>query len=77
MKTITVKCHFSGKYLVPEEHVDLPLNEPLVARIKIKKAQRKQRCKKVILGLLRGQVWESPDCWQKMMLVPDPDCPLK
>ena len=28
-----IRCHFDGKVLVPDEPVDLPINQPLVAHV--------------------------------------------
>jgi hypothetical protein len=30
---ITVRCHFDGKSLIPDEPVDLPTDQPLVAQV--------------------------------------------
>jgi len=30
---MTIRCHFDGKVIVPDEPVELPVNQPLVAEI--------------------------------------------
>ena len=30
---MTIRCHFDGKVFVPDEPIDLPVNEPLLVRI--------------------------------------------
>lgn len=31
--TTTIRCHFDGKVLVPDETVNLPVNRPLLIRV--------------------------------------------
>ena len=30
---MTIRCHFNGKVIVPDEPIDLPINEPLAVTI--------------------------------------------
>ncbi|MDQ3813577.1 MAG: hypothetical protein M3347_06465 [Armatimonadota bacterium] len=33
--TVVIQAHFDGKVIVPDEPVDLPLNQPLIVELKL------------------------------------------
>jgi hypothetical protein len=48
----TLKAHFDGKVLVPEEPVDLPLNCTLNVQVEAEKAPTAEKGEKTLAGLL-------------------------
>jgi hypothetical protein len=48
----TLKAHFDGKVLVPDEPVNLPLNCTLNVQVEAEKAPTAEQGEKTLLGLL-------------------------
>lgn len=56
---IAIKAHYDGKYLVPDEPLELPRGKPLLVQVEI--ARDSASLQKRVLGLHRGVAWISPD----------------
>ena len=61
---LTIKAHYDGKVLVPDEPVkDIPRGKPLI--VNVEEAQEARKTKKQAgkrkLGLFEGKIWMSPD----------------
>ena len=41
--SVVIKAHFDGKVIIPDEPVDLPVNEPLEAELRFATAEEKAK----------------------------------
>ena len=53
---VAVKAHFDGKVIIPDESVDLPKDQPLIAQIRVAPSNKKRRRQSVLDWLAENAV---------------------